>query len=64
MNLNPLTQINLFEHKEIFNQLKTLSDRGYFPVAFNFEENSFNMEVMFQRHPKQTEEMKMVEIKI
>ena len=50
--------------KEIFNQLKTLSDRGYFPVAFNFEENSFNMEVMFQRHPKQTEEMKMVEIKI
>ena len=50
--------------KEIFNQLKTLSQRGYFPVAFNFEEDSFNMEVMFQRHPEQTKEMKMVEIKI
>ena len=49
--------------KEIFNQLKTLSERGYFPVAFNFEEDSFNMEVMFQRHPEQTKEMKMVEIK-
>ena len=50
--------------KEIFNQLQTLTKRGYFPVAFNFEEDSFNMEVMFQRHPKQTKEMKMVELKI
>ena len=27
MNLNPLTQINLFEHKEIFNQLTKLSKK-------------------------------------
>jgi len=30
MNLNPLTQINLFEHKEIFNQLYKLSKERYF----------------------------------
>ena len=31
MNLNPLTQINLFEHKEIFNQLYKLSKNGTLP---------------------------------
>ena len=31
MNLNPLTQINLFEHKEIFNQLYKLSKNHTLP---------------------------------
>ena len=31
MNLNPLTQINLFEHKEIFNQLYKLSKSDTLP---------------------------------
>ncbi len=31
MNLNPLTQINLFEHKEIFNQLYELSKNDNLP---------------------------------
>ena len=31
MNLNPLTQINLFEHKEIFNQLYQLSKNNTLP---------------------------------
>ena len=31
MNLNPLTQINLFEHKEIFNQLYKLSKNDTLP---------------------------------
>jgi len=31
MNLNPITQINLFEHKEIFNQLYKLSKNNTLP---------------------------------
>ncbi len=31
MNLNPITQINLFEHKEIFNQLYNLSKNDTLP---------------------------------
>ena len=31
MNLNPLTQINLFEHKEIFDQLYKLSKNDTLP---------------------------------
>ena len=31
MNLNPLTQVNLFEHKEIFNQLSKLSKKNALP---------------------------------
>ena len=31
MNLNPLTQINLFEHKEVFNQLYKLSVNDTLP---------------------------------
>lgn len=31
MNLNPITQINLFEHKEIFNQLYKLSKNDILP---------------------------------
>jgi len=31
MNLNPLTQINLFEHKEVFNQLYKLSKNDILP---------------------------------
>ena len=31
MNLNPLTQINLFEHKEVFNQLYKLSKNDTLP---------------------------------
>ena len=31
MNLNPLTQINLFEHKEVFNKLYILSKNDTLP---------------------------------
>ena len=31
MNLNPSTQINLFEHKEIFNELYKLSKKDNLP---------------------------------
>ena len=31
MNLDPSTQINLFEHKEIFNQLCKLSKKDILP---------------------------------
>lgn len=43
-------------------KLKEISERGYFPVGLLLED-SYNIEVLFKRHPKQTEKMKMAEIK-
>lgn len=39
-----------------------VKQRGYFPIGIIID-NSFNIEIIFNRHPKQTKEMKMVEIK-
>tara|TARA_R100001015_G_C4585034_1_gene141049 strand:+ start:648 stop:944 length:297 start_codon:yes stop_codon:yes gene_type:complete len=44
-------------------EFRRVADRGYFPVGIVLD-NSFNMEILFKRHPKQTTDMKMVELKI
>ena len=48
--------------KEIFKHFKLVAEKGYFPVGMILEDG-FNVEFLFQRHPKQTKEMKMVEMK-
>lgn len=48
--------------KEIFEEFNKLKQRGYFPVGINIEDG-FNLEFLFQRHPKQTKEMRYVEHK-
>ena len=47
--------------KEIIAQFTDVKKRGYFPIGIVVDD-SFNMEILFKRHPKQTKEMKMVEI--
>jgi hypothetical protein len=49
--------------KLLFNEMKKLKERGYFPVGFVFEDGN-NIEFLFQRHPRQTKEMKLVEGKV
>ena len=49
--------------REIFKEFKKLKDKGYFPVGMVLSEE-LDVEFMFQRHPKQTKEMKMVELKL
>tara|TARA_R110000851_G_scaffold8011_2_gene30858 strand:- start:32717 stop:33007 length:291 start_codon:yes stop_codon:yes gene_type:complete len=48
--------------REIFKEFSNLKDKGYFPVGMILSKD-LNVEFMFQRHPKQTKEMKMVELK-
>jgi hypothetical protein len=48
--------------KELFKEINKCIERGYFPCAFILEDG-FNMEILFQRHPKQKEEHKLVELK-
>jgi len=48
--------------KEIIAQFTDVKKRGYFPIGIVVDD-SFNMEILFKRHPKQTKEMKMVEVK-
>ncbi len=49
--------------KEIIAQFTDVKKRGYFPIGIVVDD-SFNMEILFKRHPKQTNEMKMQEIAI
>ena len=49
--------------KEIISQFTDVKKRGYFPIGIVVDD-SFNMEILFKRHPKQTKEMQMVEVKI
>lgn len=49
--------------KEAFKHFSLLKDRGYFPVGMILEDGN-NVEFIFQRHDKQTKQMKMVEMKI
>lgn len=48
--------------KDIYAAFNRFKKRGYFPVGIIIEDG-WNMEVLFQRHPKQTKEMKMTEVK-
>ena len=48
--------------KEIFKHFELVAEKGYFPVGMILEDG-FNIEFLFQRHPKQTKKMKMVEMK-
>ena len=48
--------------KEVFKEFNKLKSRGYFPVGM-IVEDGFNIEFLFQRHPKQTDEMKFAELK-
>ena len=48
--------------KELFKEINKCVGRGYFPCAFILEDG-FNMEIVFQRHPKQKEEHKLAELK-
>ena len=50
----PLEMISIFEQ---------VKQRGYFPIGVVIDDSN-NMEILFKRHPKQTEQMKMAEIKI
>ena len=42
-----------------FNRVK---DRGYFPVGVVLDDD-YNVEILFKRHPNQTDEMKFAELK-
>ena len=46
--------------KELTKEFNRVKERGYFPVGVVLDE-TFNMEILFKRHPKQTMDMKMVE---
>ena len=48
--------------KELFKKINECISRGYFPCAFIFEDGE-EMEVVFQRHPKQKKEHKFAEVK-
>jgi len=56
----------LFIRTEIGKQLNVefekIKKRGYFPIGI-VSDDSFNVEVLFNRHPQQTEAMRMVELK-
>jgi hypothetical protein len=43
-----------------FNRLKAI---GYFPVGIIVEQFGFNLEILFQRHPNQPKEGRLVEVK-
>jgi cold shock CspA family protein len=48
--------------KEVFKHFKMFKEKGYFPVGMILEDGQ-NVEFLFQRHPKQTKSMRMVEMK-
>tara|TARA_Y100001937_G_C7129590_1_gene336580 strand:- start:1665 stop:1955 length:291 start_codon:yes stop_codon:yes gene_type:complete len=47
---------------DMFKEFKELKERGYYPVGVIIEDG-FNIEFLFQRHPKQQDNMKYVELK-
>ena len=48
--------------KELTKEFNRVKERGYFPVGLVLDE-TYNMEILFKRHPKQSMDMKMVECK-
>jgi len=50
--------------KDLLKHFENVYNRGYFPVGMVVDKNDpFNMEFLFHRHPKQTDKMKLVELK-
>ena len=48
---------------ELFNKIKDIQKKGYFFCGVVIGDNDKEIEVMFQRHPKQTESQKYIERK-
>ena len=48
--------------KNIYKEFNVLKQAGYFPVGLIIEDG-MNLEILFQRHPKQSKEQKMAELK-
>lgn len=47
---------------ELISTFEQVKNRGYFPIGVVIDDSN-NMEILFKRHPNQTEEMKMTEFK-
>ena len=47
--------------KELIGQFNKAKDKGYFPIGIVLDD-SYNMEILFKRHPNQTSKMKLAEI--
>ena len=43
-------------------EFEKIKQNGYFPIGCIIDD-TFNVEILFNRHPQQTKEMKMMEIK-
>ena len=54
------TKLNL--HKELLFNLEKVKKQGYFPVGLIMD--SYNLEIIFQRHPKQEEKHRFLEAKV
>ena len=48
--------------KNMYKEFNRLKGRGYFPVGLILEDG-FNLEILFQRHPKQKPEQRFAELK-
>ena len=49
--------------KELIKEFERVKQYGYFPVGVIIEDG-YNLEFLFQRHPKQEKKNKMVELKM
>ena len=49
--------------REVLKEFNALKVKGYFPVGMILSEE-LDVEFLFQRHPKQTKEMQMLELKL
>lgn len=48
---------------ELVSTFEQVKNRGYFPIGIVVDDSN-KMEILFKRHPKQTDEMKMKEVKV
>lgn len=50
---------------ELKEQFSYMKERGYFPigVVIDFNNSANNVEYLFKRHPNQSKEMKLIELK-
>lgn len=51
------TEVNI--HKELLKNLEKAKKQGYFPVGVILD--GFNLEILFQRHPKQEKKHRLIE---
>jgi hypothetical protein len=54
------TEVNI--HKELLKNLEKAKKQGYFPIGVILD--GFNLEILFQRHPKQEEKHRFLEAKV